>query len=109
MAFNGEKVFAKQCLSGRMNIDCHLSFNRNVKDISGPLTLVEMREWKAMRLKQIHVMKPNRTLVFVKSLSLTLSILRIFKHSLQTAYYNAPYFIFGSFYFSSASLHFHNQ
>jgi len=82
MAFNGEKVFAKQCLSGRLNIDCHLSFNRNVKDISGPPTLVEMREWKAMRLKQIHAMKPNRTLVFVKSLSLTLSFLRILRRSL---------------------------
>ena len=82
MAFNGEKVFAKQCLSGRLNIDCHLSFNRNVKDISGIPTLVEMREWKAMRLKQIHAMKLNRTLVFVKSLSLTLSFLRILRRSL---------------------------
>jgi hypothetical protein len=63
MAFNREKVFAKQCLSGRLNIDCHLSFNRTVKDISGPPTLVEMREWRALRLKQIHAMKPNGTLV----------------------------------------------
>jgi len=63
MAFNREKVFAKQCLSGRLNIDCHLSFNRTVKDISGPPTLVEMREWRAMRLKQIHAMKPNGTLI----------------------------------------------
>jgi hypothetical protein len=82
MAFNGEKVFAKQCLSGRMNIDCHLSFNRNVKDISEPPTPVEMREWKAMKLKQIHAMKPNRTLVFVKSFTLTLSIPRIYRRSL---------------------------
>ena len=47
MAFNVEKVFVKQCLSGRLNTDCHLSFNRNVKGISGPPTLVEMREWKS--------------------------------------------------------------
>jgi hypothetical protein len=82
MAFNGEKVFAKQCISGRLNIDCHLSFNRNVKDISGLPTLVEMREWKAMRLKQKHAMKPSRILVSVKSLSLTLSFLSISRSSL---------------------------
>jgi hypothetical protein len=82
MAFNGEKVFAKQCISGRLNIDCHLSFNRNVKDISGPTTLVEMREWKAMRLKQKQAMKPSRIPVSVKSLSLTLSFLIVFSGSL---------------------------
>lgn len=68
MVFNGEKVFAKQCISGRLNIDCHLSLNRVAKDISGPLTTVEMREPEVMRLKQKHAVKLSRILGDVKTL-----------------------------------------
>jgi hypothetical protein len=45
MAFNEENVLAKQCLSGRMNTDCYLSFDRFIKNINRPLTHAEIRDW----------------------------------------------------------------